>query len=160
MKVAVIGGGIQGTCVAMELATRGAEVDLIEANASLMDAASRHNEGKIHLGFVYANDPTFRTAELMFRGATQFAPLMHRWLGSAFDDIPVSTPFNYAVHRESLLGPDRLEDAYRRITRLVQGSLTTWVVLRSRRSRPGGKAERVGSRLRAIDNRGIRAPAR
>ena len=105
----------------MELATRGAEVDLIEANASLMDAASRHNEGKIHLGFVYANDQTFRTAELMFRGATQFAPLMHRWLGSAFDDIPVSTPFNYAVHRESLLGPDRLEDAYRRITRLVQG---------------------------------------
>ena len=61
-----------------------------------MDAASRHNEGKIHLGFVYANDPTFRTAELMFRGAGQFAPLMRRWLGTAFDDIPVSTPFNYA----------------------------------------------------------------
>jgi len=103
----------------MELATRGTEVDLIEANASVMDAASRHNEGKIHLGFVYANDPTFRTAELMFWGATEFAPLMRRWLGSAFDDLPVSTPFNYAVHRETLLGPDRLEGAYRRITHLI-----------------------------------------
>ncbi len=101
----------------MELAARGIEVDLMEVNPTLMGAASRHNEGKIHLGFVYANDPTFRTAELMFRGATEFAPLMRRWLGPLFDDIPVSTSFNYAVHKESLLPPGPLEEAYKEIAR-------------------------------------------
>jgi len=126
LKVAVIGGGIQGTCVAMELATRGIEVDVMESNPALMDAASRHNEGKIHLGFVYANDPTFRTAGLMFRGAVEFAHLMRRWLGTAFEDIPVSTPFNYAVHHESLMPPDSLEKAYKEIARRL-----------TRRSRPG-----------------------
>ncbi len=115
MKVAVIGGGIQGSCVAMELAARGIETDLIEASPVLMDGSSRHTEGKIHLGFVFANDPTFRTAELMFRGASQFAPLMRRWLGEAFDQIPVSTPFNYVVHKESLLSATQLDEAYREI---------------------------------------------
>jgi glycine/D-amino acid oxidase-like deaminating enzyme len=120
MKVAVIGGGIQGTCLTMELALRGVEVDLIEASPALMDGASRHNEGKIHLGFVYANDPSLRTAELMFRGAIQFAPLMRRWLGSDFDEFQVSTPFNYAVHNDSLLSVDQLEGAYREIAKRMQ----------------------------------------
>jgi glycine/D-amino acid oxidase-like deaminating enzyme len=116
LRVAVIGAGIQGTCVAMELADRGVSVDLFESNPSLMDEASRQNEGKIHLGFVYANDPSLRTAELMYRGARQFAPLMRRWLGTEFDQIPVSTSFNYAVHRDSLLSADQLHDVYRRIS--------------------------------------------
>ena len=46
MKVAVIEGCIQATGVAMELALRGIDVALIEASPSLMDGASRHNEGK------------------------------------------------------------------------------------------------------------------
>jgi glycine/D-amino acid oxidase-like deaminating enzyme len=120
LKVAVIGGGIQGTCVAMELAARGVEVDLIESNPSLMDEASRNTEGKIHLGFVYANDLSFRTAELMFRGARHFAPLMRLWLGDEFDDVPVSTPFNYAVHRNSLLTAAQLEQTYRAISRRIR----------------------------------------
>ncbi|MEX2653198.1 MAG: FAD-dependent oxidoreductase [Acidimicrobiia bacterium] len=120
MRVAVIGGGIQGTCVALELATRGIAVDLIEANPTLMDEASRHNEGKIHLGFVYANDPSFRTAELMFRGASQFAPLMRRWLGRALDALPLSTPFNYVVHKDSLLSTTQLEEAYKEIAKRMR----------------------------------------
>ena len=47
---------------------------------------------------------------------------MRRWLGLVFDDIPVSTPFNYAVHKESLLPPDRLEEAYEQITRRIRRS--------------------------------------
>jgi len=116
----VIGGGIQGTCVAMELATRGVEVELFDAGPALMEGASRHSEGKVHLGFVYANDPTFLTPELMARGAAVFAPLMRRWLGSVFDTLPVSTPFNYAVHRASLLSPAELEDRYRSISQSVR----------------------------------------
>ena len=120
MRVGVIGGGIQGTCVSLELATRGVEVDLIDASPSLMEGASRHNEGKIHLGFVYANDPTFETAELMARCAGQFHSLMKRWLGIALESVPLSTPFNYAVHKDSLLKADQLEERYRVISQAVR----------------------------------------
>ena len=115
MRVAVIGGGIQGSCVAMELADRGVEVDLIESRSRLMDGASRHTEGKIHLGFVYANDPTLKTADLMIRGAFSFAPLMRNWLGTAFEDVPLSSAFDYVVHPDSLLPADDLESVYKEL---------------------------------------------
>lgn len=47
--------------MALESAARGVGVHLIESNAQLMGEASGHNEGKIHLGFVYANDLSFQT---------------------------------------------------------------------------------------------------
>ena len=119
MRVGVIGGGIQGCCIALELVNRGVKVDLIEKRPRLMDAASRHSEGKIHLGFVYANDPSLRTAELMVEAAMKFARYMRRWLGPAFDTIPVSTPFEYLVHRASLVAPDVLEDIYQAISQRI-----------------------------------------
>lgn len=122
MKVAVIGGGIQGCCLALELAHRGVTVDLIEKRSRLMDGASRHSEGKIHLGFVYANDPTMQTPLLMLQGAMSFAPHLRHWLGPAFDSIPVSSPFDYVVHRESLLSPDRLYRIYHEISARID----TW----------------------------------
>ena len=111
-RVAVLGAGIQGCCLALELAARGAVVDLVEAGPVPMDGASRHTEGKIHLGFVYANDPSLRTAELMARGALAFLPLLRRWVGAAVATVPVSRPFTYAVHRRSLRTPDELEATY------------------------------------------------
>lgn len=120
MRVAVIGGGIQGSCVAMELAMRGGEVDLIESKHQLMDGASRHTEGKIHLGFVFAKDPTLKTADLMMKGAFSFAPLMQRWLGSGFADIPVSPAFDYVVHCDSLVPTEQLESVYLNISTRLQ----------------------------------------
>ena len=80
MTVAVVGGGIQGCTVALELADRGFRVELFDVADSLVTAASRNNEGKVHLGFVYAADPTLRTARLMMRGAFAFAPTLRRCL--------------------------------------------------------------------------------
>ena len=122
MRIAVLGGGIQGTCVALELALRGATVDIIEAGPAVMAGASRHNEGKIHLGYVYANDPSFRSADLQMRGAQAFQPLMRRWLGDEFDEVPISTAFDYAVHQRSILSPDDLDETYREISRRVRNS--------------------------------------
>src|SRR3979409_1513488 len=102
-RVAVLGAGIQGTCVAFELAARGHAVDLFDRNGACVTQASAQNEGKIHLGFVYANDPSRRPARMMLRGALSFAPLMRGWLGSDFDRIPLSSPFFYAVNARSLL---------------------------------------------------------
>jgi hypothetical protein len=42
----------------MELAARGVGVDLFDARARCLTRASAQNEGKIHLGYVYANDTT------------------------------------------------------------------------------------------------------
>ena len=108
-RVAVLGGGLQGACTALELAAGGIEVDLFDKNAELMSQASLQNEGKIHLGYVYANDHTLRTARIMIAGALTFAPHLRRLLGPQFDRIAVSTPFYYLVHANSLLSADEVE---------------------------------------------------
>jgi glycine/D-amino acid oxidase-like deaminating enzyme len=109
MRVAVLGAGLQGACVAMELASAGIAVDLYDKNDRCLTQASVQNEGKIHLGYVYAHDRTLRTARTMIRGAIAFAPLLRRWIGDAVDAIPVSTAFYYLVHADSLLGADEVE---------------------------------------------------
>jgi hypothetical protein len=109
MRVAVLGAGLQGACVAMELASDGLEVDLYDKNELSVSQASAHNEGKIHLGYVFAKDPTLNTARLMIRGALSFAPLMRRWIGADIDKVPVSTPFYYAVHKESMISVEEVE---------------------------------------------------
>jgi hypothetical protein len=93
----------------MELAARGIAVDLFEARDRCLTRASAQNEGKIHLGYVYANDPTLSTARTMVRGGLSFAPSLRRWLGDVIDSVPVSRPFNYVVHRASLLRPHEVE---------------------------------------------------
>src|SRR5258708_37571275 len=106
MRVAVLGGGFQGVCIALELAMRGVEVDIYEKESRCITQTSTNNEGKIHLGFVYGNDRSGRTARKMVAGAAAFAPLMHRWIGDAIDRVPISKPFHYAVHRDSFLSVD------------------------------------------------------
>ena len=109
MRVAVLGGGLQGCCVAMALASAGVQVDLYDRNEALLNEASLRNEGKLHLGYVYAHDHSLQTARLMLRGAAAFAPLLRRWVGSDIDRIPISSPFHYVAHRDSLLSPDQIE---------------------------------------------------
>src|SRR5215216_5630048 len=109
MRVAVLGGGLQGACVAMELASTGITVDLYDKNDQCLTQASAQNEGKIHLGYLYANDPTLRTARTMVKGSIMFSSLLRRWIGSDVDSIPVSAPFYYVVHRESLLSVVEIE---------------------------------------------------
>ena len=112
MRVAVLGAGLQGSCLALELSRRGVDVDLLDRADVPMTGASRHNEGKIHLGYVYANDPTRRTARTMIEGALEFGPLLRRWLGPAFDEVARSDPFVYLVHRDSLLGVPEVEQHF------------------------------------------------
>ena len=92
-RVAVLGAGLQGSCVALELASKRIKVDLYEKRPACVTAASANNEGKIHLGFLFARDPSLRSAKAMIKGALSFAPLLRRWLGDALDRIAVSSPF-------------------------------------------------------------------
>jgi glycine/D-amino acid oxidase-like deaminating enzyme len=109
VRVAVLGAGLQGSCTALELARHGVEVDLVDRAGAVMTGASSHNEGKVHLGYIYANDPTRRTARTMIEGALEFGPGLRRWLGAGLDDVVTSSPFVYVVHRESMLGVEEVE---------------------------------------------------
>lgn len=113
----MIGGGIQGVALALELAGRGVTVELFEARAAPMQEASRENEGKVHLGFVYANDASLATAQLMWRGAFAFATSLRRWLERDVAPLAIERPFFYVVHRASLIDAALLGERYAAISR-------------------------------------------
>lgn len=113
--VVVLGAGLTGAGVALELARRGVEVLLVERDERPLNRASLRNEGKIHLGLIYANDGSLQTATTQLRGALQFHRLLTRWLGEGAERIARSTPFHYLVAKTSVLSPDELEAHYKRL---------------------------------------------
>ena len=76
-------------------------VVLLDQNQALLERTAVANEGKIHLGYMYAGDPTFSTARIMMEGALAFAPFMERYLGLPIDALATSVPAAYVVHRDS-----------------------------------------------------------
>ncbi|HEY6628593.1 MAG TPA: FAD-dependent oxidoreductase [Acidimicrobiia bacterium] len=123
VRVAVLGAGLQGSCLAMDLASTGFLVDLFDRNPACMTQASLHNEGKVHLGYVYGNDPSLRSARAMVEGAATFGPLLERWLEIPMSRLGRSAEFNYAVHRDSLLSPADFEVHLRRTHEIVVGRI-------------------------------------
>jgi len=97
----------------MELASAGITVDLYDKNERCVTQASAQNEGKIHLGYVYANDRTLSTARTMIKGAIAFSSLMRQWIGRDIETMPVSAPFHYIVHTESLISVAEVESHFR-----------------------------------------------
>ena len=80
--------------------------------------ASLANEGKIHLGHLYANDSSFRTSRLMLEAALAFAPCVEKWLGRPIPWASMrSNPFTYLVARDSMVTQERLFDHYARLNR-------------------------------------------
>lgn len=107
MHVGILGGGLQGCCAAMALAERGMRVTLFDRNPALLTRAAVANEGKIHLGYMYAGDPTLSTARMMMRGALAFSDFFQRHLGEAWQP-QTSVPAAYAVHRDSQHSADEV----------------------------------------------------
>ena len=101
ISVGVLGGGLQGCCTALALAERGLTVVLFDRRHGLLERTAVANEGKIHLGYMYAGDPTLSTARMMMEGALAFAPFMQRYLGLPIDALGTSIPAAYVVHRDS-----------------------------------------------------------
>jgi glycine/D-amino acid oxidase-like deaminating enzyme len=101
MRVGVLGGGLQGCCIALALAERAADVTLFDKNATLLSRTAIANEGKIHLGYMYAGDPTLATAKTMMTGALAFAPFLERYLCQSARTFSVSVPAAYVIHRDS-----------------------------------------------------------
>jgi hypothetical protein len=104
---AVLGAGIQGCCTALALAQKGFQVRLYDKSSALFSRASANQEGKIHLGFVYARDTSRRTARTMIEHAMQFGPALESLLGHPIDWTQnLSEKFFCAIHDESSLSTD------------------------------------------------------
>jgi glycine/D-amino acid oxidase-like deaminating enzyme len=123
MRVAVLGGGFQGCCIALALAAKGVRVALIDRNDRLLSRAAVANEGKIHLGYMYAGDRSRRTAKVMMTGALAFEPFLRRHLDIPHDRFAVSAPAVYLVHRRSQQPAEEIQAYLAAIHRLVEEAL-------------------------------------
>jgi hypothetical protein len=104
---AVLGAGIQGCCAALALSKLGFQVRLYDKSRALISRASANQEGKIHLGFVYARDESMITARTMIEHALRFAPALESLIGAPIDWEPhLSTRFYCGIHRDSSLTID------------------------------------------------------
>jgi glycine/D-amino acid oxidase-like deaminating enzyme len=119
-RIAVLGAGIQGVSTALALAEMGHEVDLFEREEEALSGASLWNEGKIHLGYLYANDDIQRTTERMLDGAGSFSSILSRYVNGGIFSSEVSDTFTYAVHRESLLDAERIEHHFARVSEAIR----------------------------------------
>jgi glycine/D-amino acid oxidase-like deaminating enzyme len=99
---------LQGCCAALALAERGATVVLFDKNDMLLSRAAVANEGKIHLGYMYAGDPTLSTAKTMMTGALSFAPFLESYLSKPAEAFSVSVPAAYVIHRDSQRSADEI----------------------------------------------------
>lgn len=122
----IVGAGLFGCGLALELARLGWATTLIDRDPLPLQRAGRRNEGKIHLGLVYAAEAGAGTAALMLEGALSFRAIVSRWIGDpAWRRLSPSTPYHYLVHRDSLLPVDALQHHYKTVQQLYEQTLRT-----------------------------------
>lgn len=111
-RIAILGAGGLGVCTALELAERGYQIDLYEEHSTPVRKASYVQEGKIHLGLIYAMDKQLHTAKEMITGALHFISYLRRWIDINPEEV-ISTPFYYGVHKGSLMNPEEVSLHYK-----------------------------------------------
>jgi len=119
--VAIIGAGLTGCLAGLDLSRRNRRVRLIDARPEPVMEASLWNEGKLHLGYVYAKDAASRTAQRMIEGSLRFGPLIEPWVGRAELSAMTSLPFSYGVPEGSMLTPDQVRAHFAAVAAIGQG---------------------------------------
>lgn len=102
-RIVILGAGIMGCSLALLLARHGARVTLVDRAAEPFGGASRWNEGKIHLGFLYAGDPTLETARKLIPGGLAFRPIVEELIGRSIESAIASSDDLYLTHRDSIV---------------------------------------------------------
>ncbi|HEY7884504.1 MAG TPA: FAD-dependent oxidoreductase [Cellvibrionaceae bacterium] len=118
-RIAVLGGGVMGCCTALCLARLGASVTLFEQHPRIMSEASRWNEGKIHLGYLYAASRTLDTAKKVLTGGLRFRPIVEQLLETSIAPWITPQADHYLVHKNSVVGPQEIWDYFTKVTDLV-----------------------------------------
>jgi glycine/D-amino acid oxidase-like deaminating enzyme len=113
LSVAVLGAGIMGCCAALRLARAGCTVTLVDQATAPMSCASRWNEGKIHLGFLYAGDSSGRTAAELLPGGLAFKALVEELIESSIATAVTADDEIYLVHPYSVVDAGAMERYFR-----------------------------------------------
>ena len=119
-RIAVLGTGITGCSLALLLARRGARVTLIDQAAEPFSRASRWNEGKIHLGFLYAGDPTLATARKLIPGGLAFRRTVEELVGRSIEPALSQSDDIYLTHRDSIVDASAMGTYLAKVTELVR----------------------------------------
>ncbi len=91
-----------GCATALFLARGGARVTLFDAAEAPFTGASRWNEGKIHLGYLYAADPSLATARRLLPGGLAFRRLTEQLIGTSIAPMVSEHDEIYLLHRASV----------------------------------------------------------
>ncbi|MGO8756476.1 MAG: FAD-dependent oxidoreductase [Gallionellaceae bacterium] len=120
LRVAVLGAGIMGSSTALLLARSGVAVELFDAASGPCSAASRWNEGKIHLGYLYSADPSLDTARRIIPGGLVFKPMLENLIGCSLDSVTTPDDDIYLCHRNSIIQPGAMQEYFMQVSRLVR----------------------------------------
>lgn len=118
-RIAVLGAGIMGSAMALNLARRGDLVELFDAAPRAMSAASRWNEGKIHLGYLYNRDHTMRTADKILTGGLEFKTHIEALIGTSIDQVTTQEDDVYLCHRRSVVDSASMNEYFRTLDERV-----------------------------------------
>jgi hypothetical protein len=111
-RIAIVGAGIMGCCTALLLARAGQAVTLFDKAPRPMGGASRWNEGKIHLGYLYSGDPSGATAAKLVDGGLAFRRLIERLLGQSIEPAISLHDDTYLVHPDSVVSAAQMEQYF------------------------------------------------
>jgi glycine/D-amino acid oxidase-like deaminating enzyme len=120
VRVAVLGAGIMGSSVALFLSRRGARVVLFDAAQAPFSGASRWNEGKIHLGYLYARDASMETARAVLPGGLVFKALTEELIGCSLDPAVTVEDDLFLLHRDSVVSVDQTQHYFETLTKLLR----------------------------------------
>jgi hypothetical protein len=109
-----------GSSLALFLARKGAQVTLIDAAPKPFSGASRWNEGKVHLGYLYAADPSLKTARALLPGGITFKRLTEELIGLPLKPVTTAEDDIYLVHRDSIIAFDVMQRYFEAVSALVR----------------------------------------
>jgi len=119
-RVAILGAGIMGSSLALYLARKGVDLTLFDKASEPFSAASRWNEGKIHLGYLYSADASLRTAHHVVSGGLMFRPLVEDLIGCGIGPVISEQDDIYLCHRDSVVQPDAMAAYMQQVTELLR----------------------------------------
>lgn len=120
LRIAILGAGIMGCSLALFLARKGARITLIDEASAPFSGASRWNEGKIHLGYLYAGDPSLATARRLLTGGLAFGKLVEELLDSELTAAVSQDDDIFLTHRDSVVDAESMSAYFDKVSELVR----------------------------------------
>lgn len=110
-----------GSAIALFLSRRRMRVTIFDAASRPFAGASRWNEGKIHLGYLYAADPSLETARRLLPGGLAFRDLTEELVGCSIEPAIAHRDDTFVIHRQSVTAADAAEHYFNAVAALSAG---------------------------------------